>query len=419
MAMFSFLKKYRAMGLWVLAVSVFIHWGYVSWRDEVLFSHSNLNLRTKVAAAVSESVKGYQFNDEIKMAWRGQVQKVRVQYTFDDRMQDAANAILKKHHPDYAAIVILDTTTGRVLAMASYEKDAQTPSNLAVKAGFPSASTFKLVTATAAIERKKINPDHRISFNGSNYTLYKKNVLSEKITRWTRFISLKEAFARSINTAFGRLSIEQLKTSDLKEYAVRFGYNREINADFPVEAGYAEFPADDEPFKVAEVASGYNKFNKMSPVQGAVMAATIANNGIYRDPYLVQELMGEDGKVLYHGQADEGVPILLPETAQQVKILMRETVQTGTSRKWFRDFLKNKKFSHIDVGGKTGSLNGDNPKGKTDWFVGYAKDDDHSLAVAAITVNKEYWQVKSAYLAKMMLQKYFSEVPNTVKEARR
>lgn len=62
---------------------------------------------------------------------------------------------------------------------------------------------------------------------------------------------------------------------------------------------------------------------------------------------------------------------------------------------------------------KTGHLTGTNPKGRTDWFVGYAKDsDNNTVALAAITVNIKKWTVKSSSLAEMMFRKHFKYILN-------
>ena len=109
-------------------------------------------------------------------------------------------------------------------------------------------------------------------------SLYKKNVLSDKVTRWTNSVTLKEAFARSINTAFGRLSLEHLTPKDIHDYAERFMFNKNINTDFYVAPGVTKVP-EEKGFELAEVASGFTKANRMSPVQGAMIAASIVNDG--------------------------------------------------------------------------------------------------------------------------------------------
>ena len=61
----------------------------------------------------------------------------------------------------------------------------------------------------------------------------------------------------------------------------------------------------------------------------------------------------------------------------------------------------------LEVGGKTGSLTGNHPKGKYDWFVGYAKRGDRSLGLAVLTIHEEKWTVKSSYLASKAIEQYF------------
>jgi len=85
---------------------------------------------------------------------------------------------------------------------------------------------------------------------------------------------------------------------------------------------------------------------------------------------------------------------------------MRETVYSGTSRKSFRGLVRSPKYQHLDIGGKTGTLTGQHPKGKCDWFVGYFDSPNESIAIAALTIHKKYWKVKSATLAKKYIELY-------------
>lgn len=324
-------------------------------------------------------------------------------------MQKEAERLLKSYKPDYAAIFVMDALTGRVLAMTSFQKDNPQAENWTLKSNFPAASVFKVVTATAAVDKAGISPQHRINFNGGNYTLYRKNVMTDKVTKWTRVITLKEAFARSINTAFGRLSLENLHPVDINEYATRFMFNQEIPTDFPVEMGIAYVPPE-KSFELTEVASGFNKTNRMSPVQGAMIAAAIANHGKMMVPYLVNTLRDEKGQTLYKAEPLDNGHIMTPESASKVRELMEGTVTSGTSRKSFRNLVRNKKFKAIEMGGKTGHLTAENPRGRVDWFVGYAMDDTNRIAIAAVSINKEKWTVKSAELGQSMFKKYFGPI---------
>jgi penicillin-binding protein A len=334
---------------------------------------------------------------------------VFVKYTIDPEMQAQSDKLLDRYKPDYGAIVMMDAKTGRILAMSSFVKGRPLADNLTLRATFPAASIFKIITASTAVDRKGVDPHHEIAFNGGNYTLYKKNVLSEKVNRWTRFITLKDAFARSINTAFGRLTLENLEPQDLSEYSKRFMFNKYIPADFDLEQSQALVP-DEKGYELTQVASGYNRFNTMSPVHGAMIAASIVNDGKIVAPYLVDEIK-KDGKTIYEGDTYEIGQAISDKSAAKVREMMEQTVLKGTSRKTFRHIVRDKKFRQVDMGGKTGHYSGLNPKGTNDWFVGYASDGDTKVAIAAITVNVQKWTVKSSALAEMMFREHFKTQP--------
>lgn len=376
-------------------------------REEIV--KSQLEQRTDIANAIGPAVRGNQLPEGLNMEWNGQPVKARLKLSIDKEMQKEAEKLLRAYKPDYAAIFVMDAVSGRVLAMTSFQKDDPNAENWNLKANFPAASVFKVVTATAAVDKAGVSPQHKISFNGGNYTLYRKNVMSDKVNKWTRVITLKEAFARSINTAFGRLSLETLHPIDINDYATRFMFNQEIPADFPVGMGVAYVPPE-RSFELTEVASGFNKTNRMSPVQGAMIAAAVANEGKMVIPYLVEGITDDKGSNLYKAQVLDNGHIMTAESAEQVRELMEETVTAGTSRKSFRKLVRNKKFKAIEMGGKTGHLTGENPRGRVDWFVGYAMDESNKIAVAAVSVNKEKWTVKSAELGQSMFKKYFGPI---------
>lgn len=369
-----------------------------------------LESRKVIAQSLSTPLKANKFPNESVFSpdEESEKLKLKINYTLVDELQKEADSLLKRYKPDYAAIVMMDAKSGRILALSSFEKGNRIGSNLALKATFPAASIFKVITASAAVDKAGVSPEHKIAYNGGNYTLYKKNVLSDKVNRWTRFITLKEAFARSINTAFGRLSLESLDPNDISDYADRFMFNQEIPADFNIETSVATVPKE-KGFALTEVASGYNRFNTLSPVHGAMLASTIINEGKMMVPFIVDSLENGDSEKIYKAQNLERGQILRPESAEKVRQMMEQTVLTGTSRKTFRKIVRDKKFREIEMGGKTGHFSGTNPKGRTDWFVGYASDEQDKIAIAAITVNIQKWTVKSSALGEMMFRKYFKD----------
>lgn len=367
----------------------------------------NLEQRLQLAKNLTPFIKDNQLPSEAEFQINEKSEKYSIDYTIDPRLQSQAENLFKRYKPDYGAVVLMEATTGKILALVSYQKDNPNAPNLALRASYPAASLFKIITASAAVEKAGVTPYHTINFNGGNYTLYKKNVMSDKVNRWTRKITLKEAFARSINTAFGRLSLEKLEPTDILDFANRFMFNQDIPADFEVEKGVANVPSEKN-FELTEVASGYNKQNRISPIQGAMIAATVVNDGKMLMPYIIDQLKDSKGEVVYKGEPLEKGFVMTAESAGQMRQMMEQTVLGGTSRKSFRQLVKDRRFKEIEMGGKTGHLTGDNPKGRVDWFVGYATDEDNKkLAVAAITVNKKYWTVKSSYIGQFMFRSYF------------
>lgn len=402
------LAAWLAIPLGILASASVIKTNSTSASLKSELSANNAEARKVISKAISNQITNNIFPKEIvlKKEANEKSPKYKINYTLQSDLQDHAETLLNRYKPDYAAIVMMDAKTGEILAMSSFQKARPEGTNLALKATYPAASIFKVVTAATAIDKAGVSPDQRIAFNGGNYTLYKKNVLSDQINRWTRFITVKDAFARSINTAFGRLSLEFLEPQDLSEYANRFYFNQEIPADFAVETSSATVPAE-KGFALTEVASGYNRFNTLSPVHGAMIASAIINDGQMPSPYIVKSIEGEDNESIYKGETLNQGQVITAKSAAQVKLLMEQTVLSGTSRRTFRHIVRDRKFKEVEMGGKTGHFTGMNPKGRTDWFVGYASDGESKIAIATITVNIKKWTVKSSALGEMMFREYF------------
>ena len=404
----------RKHGLWMGAFFICAGvtatgWGYRHFHEkaqvaQIEAAKSKGFSKDAIARALDSAGAFHSFPGELEVTLDGKKQKVVVQYAFDPKLQEAMESQFKSYRPDYGAFVAIDAVTGRVLSMVSYSARGDISDNLALRATFPSASVFKLVTAAAAISENNFSGATVIPFSGRDHTLYRSNIVGSKMNRWTRYITLKKAFAKSVNTVFGRIGAYTVGANRLGDYADRFGFNHKIVADVPIQEGRAFIQND--PWLLAESASGYTLDNTMSPFQGAMMAATIANDGQMMEPYAIDSIHTPDGAELYASQPVRGKVAVSAATAAEVRDLMRETVASGTSRKSFRGFFKGA-FSGLEVGGKTGSLTGFNPVGKYDWFVGYADGGSHRIAIAALTVHGKLWRVKSSYLARKAMEAFF------------
>lgn len=371
--------------------------------------------KEELSKHLGEAVRKNQLPENIQLEIASIPVQAKIDYALDEDLQRVSDRLLKNYRPDYGVIVAMDATTGRILAMSSHRSGRPSEENLALKASFPAASIFKVVTAGAVLDTQKVTPDTLVPFQGSNHTLYKRNVITQKENRWTRRMSVREAFGASVNTIFGKLGLFYAGPEVLREYAERFHFNHPIRADVPVDVGYSRFSAED-PWSVVSAASGYTQDNTMSPLQGAMIAAAVVNDGAMMEPWMIENVVDHQGNLLYSAEPRLAVHAIDATTAKSMRRLFRATVESGTSRQAFRKALRRRAFDEVEVGGKTGSLTGLHPRGKCDWFVGYMSDGTRKIAVAALTVNEEKWRVKSATLAESL---FTHELTSSAVENRR
>ncbi len=396
----------RALFIFLTLALVFVAGAYPLYKLARNETRPSLFTKEALAEALGDSAEFYKFPGEMELPLT-KTSKIKtiLEYAFDPELQESMEDLFRDYKPDYGAFVAMDAKTGRVLSIVSYSAKEHVEDNLALRSDFPSASIFKVVTAAAAIEQKQFNSGTVVPFNGRAHTLYRRNVFTDKVTRWTSFPTLKDAFAKSINTVFGKIG-NSVGREELSSYANRFGFNRKIAADLPLRPGTADIP--DDTWGLAEAASGFTRENTMSPLQGALIAAAIANDGTMMEPYVVRAVYSEKGEVLYNAEPRVASLAIDPSTASILRELMAQTVTHGTSRKAFRGFFK-REYADLDVGGKTGSLTGTSPRGKYDWFVGYAMNGDQKIAVSALTVHDKLWRVKSSYLARRAFEQAFKK----------
>ena len=155
-----------------------------------------------------------------------------VNYTFDQTIHDELAAVYLRYQPDYAAFVAIDVKTGAILNLTSFIKAKEQWDNLVMRSDYPAASVFKIVTAAAGLDMGVLSPSTVIPFNGKSTTLYKSQVLRHKNNKWTRKPTLKESFAKSVNSVFGQIGIFKLGAQTLRDYANKFGFERPLQSDF-------------------------------------------------------------------------------------------------------------------------------------------------------------------------------------------
>lgn len=332
--------------------------------------------------------------------------RLTVKTTIDAKLQKYIVSLLKRPRTVQSAVVVLNPHNGRILAMASYDKNGN-KDNLCLSADFPAASLFKIVTAAAAFETAGYWPDKPVSYAGSRHTLYKYQ-LQQPAKRFTRQTNFRKAFANSNNSVFGKLGIYDLGQDVLSEYAQRFFFNQSIPFDYPIAASTIEIPQYD--FGLAEIASGFNKQTLISPLHAALLAAVVANNGEMATPWLVDRIVYRTGEIFYQGSCRMQPPPILSKTAAALRVLMNDAVVSGTSRGAFRKLRRKRNLKNLILGAKTGTINDAQDQFKYDWISAYALDPDSSdaISISVLGVHGEKLGVKSTEFARAIIDFYFS-----------
>ena len=335
--------------------------------------------------------------------------KYKPNYTFNQELEEFIKKQLALYRPDFTSVVVMDNETGHILAAVDYARTKNIfGRDLAFTTTHPAASIFKVITAADLLENTHIKTDTEFSFTGRSTTLYRSQLKEPANRRWIRSLDLHKAFATSNNVIFGRTAIENLTPAGLKRMAEKFGFNKRLLEGVNLTPSF--FTMAQDQYNLAELSSGLNTQTLMSPVHGAVIGSVVANNGLLRYPVVIKSLEGlQDKKVIFPPMEKDEV-VLTPQSADDLRTLFMGTITQGTARSSFRRslYLLNK----LEIGGKTGSITGGEPRGKRDWFVSYAKSledkNDKGISICVMIVNQKKWYIKSPLLAKNIMEYYYS-----------
>lgn len=333
--------------------------------------------------------------------------KFKVETSLNIGLQNYLLSKLNTSTARYIGIVAMDPATGKILSMVSFNK-TDPSNNPCLDNRFPAASIFKIVTASAAIEKYGFSSNHVFTYNGMKHTLYKSQ-LKERKNRYTNRITFKDAFAQSVNPVFGKIGSLYLGKDTLEEYAKAFGFNK--NIDFEIIVDPSCVALSDEPYQWAEIACGFNNKTKMSPIHGAMMASAIVNQGQLLEPTIIDRIVNEKGRIIYNGKLVSMSQVMAPNASQTLNRLMATTIKSGTGRKAFRRYRKDKILSRLNIGGKTGSIDNKTHDARYDWFVGFAeeKKGEKKIALSVIVAHEKYIGLRATYYARIAMKKYFKD----------
>ncbi len=330
--------------------------------------------------------------------------------SIEPSLQNYIIRLLKRSRTNAAAVVAMRPYDGQILAMVnSSGKGGMDAKDLCLKADLPAASLFKIVSAAAAIEARHFTPGRTMQYRGGKYTLYKSQLKQDK-GRNLRKASFKEAFSESINPVFGKIGIYDLGKDLIAQYAEKFYFNHDIPFDLPLERSNIEVPEDD--FGLAEIASGFNKRTRLSPLHAVMITSAVANQGIMMEPWLIRDIRDETGRILYSARPSRLTNPIRPETAESLKILMEETVTNGTCRRTFRSLRRKKAFRDIELGAKTGTINDRSDRYKYDWLTAFAlpegNESDQGICLVVMAVHGAKLGIRAKNIARDILNYHFT-----------
>jgi peptidoglycan glycosyltransferase len=300
-------------------------------------------------------------------------------------------------------VVAIEPQTGKVRVMVSIpeydpnliptdfkalDTDPNKPTfNRTTQELYPPGSTFKVVTATAALDTGAVTPETII--DGSSPKEISGVELSNSGGESFGPISLTDALTNSVNTVFAQVG-EKVGRTTLVDYMRRYGFYADPQLDYPdnqmIPSGVINGKGNyvDEGFDAGRVAIGQGGLEgeiRASPMQMAEVAAAIANKGRLMKPRLADRIVRKDGRVKERIEPDLQSDVMKPETAAQLTEMMGRVVEEGTGTA--------AALAGVRVAGKTGTAEvGANREFTQPWFICFAPIDNPRIAVA-VTLERQ------------------------------
>lgn len=374
------------------------------WAPVTGYFNAPLDSRTGLEKAMNAELSGTgaaSFFDQIERIVSGQPQTgLSVQLSLDPEAQRAAYDALDGLE---GAVVAIEPATGRILAMAStpgfdtnqlavHDADAANAiydelknnkakplDNKAIAGALnPPGSTFKVVVAAAALQTGKWTMQSTLP-NPARYTLPGTTTEISNSGGGTcgegETVTIADAVRLSCNIPMAQLAVAVGDTA-IREMAESYGFNTSFNT--PLASTASTFPRALSDDKTA--LSGFGQADvRATPLQMALVAAGIANDGVVMNPRMVDAVIRADLSVQTAYENTEFSRATSKEVADAVTAAMVSSVSSGAA--------SNARMDGIDVAGKTGTAQNGDTRPYTLWFTGFAPAENPQVAVAVVVEN--------------------------------
>jgi penicillin-binding protein A len=307
------------------------------------------------------------------------------------------------------AVVAIEPSTGRVLAMATnptynpnlierhFAQATRTTApcgapllNRATAGKYQPGSTFKMVTASAALDTGRFTPDSPFDDPGYciEYGKQVRNAGNPEAPETFGHVDLATGFEHSINSVFCNIG-KTLGAGTVLRYADRYGFysvppletpENERVASGLYSRGHLFNPKHpDTAVDPGRLAFGQERL-QVTPLQMAMVAATIANHGIEMRPHLIERIVSPGGKTVTHLKPERLAQPIKRQTADELTHMMELAVQGGTGTP--------AQIPGIRVAGKTGTAETGRADFNTTWFAAFAPADAPRIAIAVVVENQ-------------------------------
>ncbi len=310
--------------------------------------------------------------------------------TIDEVIQHIAereiNRAMKDAHPIGACIIVMDPKTGDVLALSNrptYDINSfgdvslERKRNRVVTDMFEPGSTFKIVTAAAALENKAVKLNDKFFCENGAYKIAGHILHDHKPHGWLTF---RQVIEKSSN--IGTVKVAQvLGPSELYRYIKAFGFGELTNIDLPGEVpGFIRPTSQWSKLSISAIPMGQEL--TVTPIQLACAISTIANGGELVKPRIVNAIQDKQGETIKSFEPTAVRRVLSQETAAVMKDILSGVVSDGTG--------KEAEVEGYKVAGKTGTSQKIEPNGTYSHskfvasFIGFAPVDDPKIAVVVM-----------------------------------